>query len=72
MKIKSPAEQRRAAVKKLMVDVGLDKRGGRKMLSDTLGIDYASIGYALNGTRTGQVYLDMLETVYEYLLKLNS
>ena len=68
----SPAERMRSTCKKLMVDVKWDGRGGQKKLSDSLNIDYASLNHALNGNRTGQSYLNILDKVYWYLLKLKS
>jgi transcriptional regulator with XRE-family HTH domain len=59
--------QLRRKAKIMMIDKGLDKRGGITILSKKLGINRSALSMYLSGYRDGKASEDALKAILNYL-----
>jgi len=59
----------RKRCKRLMIEHGLDMRGGQTQLAETLSMNRNSISMALSGYRNGPGSLQILRAIQKHLLQ---
>ena len=59
----------RKRCKRLMIDCGLDLRGGQTLLAESLSMNRNSISMALSGYRNGPGSLQILQAIRKHLLQ---
>jgi len=63
-------QDKRKIIKKLLIDLELDSGISQEQLAEKIGCDRVSLNYALTGQRESQRYVDILDALHIYLIKL--
>ena len=61
---------KRKIIKKLLIDLELDSGISQEQLAKAIGVDRVSLNYALTGQRESQRYVDILDSLHVYLIKI--